>query len=217
MAEDKKAEDTAKDLAGAKPDDTAAETKKPDTDEGAKDSEAKKSEEPVAKVDDKNAKEGGKPAEKSTAKSAEKKPAAEKRPAAKKKKEKPPKLEDKPFNEFMEQHYLPSLKEAMANEGIDDLSLEFAKRKLEVMGQSDSETYWQVQGQWQESGEELRQFNIAFLDEDIKGQKIFTLTENDSKPSTIEQFMGDERRITLGLMVLYTVQRLNGQKWLTRN
>ncbi|MEL7052319.1 MAG: DUF2996 domain-containing protein, partial [Cyanobacteria bacterium J06588_5] len=69
----------------------------------------------------------------------------------------------------------------------------------------------------QESGEELRQFNIAFLDEDIKGQKIFTLTENDSKPSTIEQFMGDERRITLGLMVLYTVQRLNGQKWLTRN
>ena len=212
MAEDKKAEDTTKDLAGAKPDDTAAETKKPDTDEGLKDAETKKSDEPVAKADDKNAKEGGKPAQKT----ADKKPAAEKKPAAKKK-EKPPKLEDKPFNEFMEQHYLPSLKEAMEKEGIDDLSLEFAKRKIEVMGQSDSEAYWQVQGQWKESGEELRRFNIAFLDEDIKGQKVFTLTENDAKPSTIEQFMGDERRITLGLMVLYTVQRLNGQKWLTRN
>ncbi|MEL6938022.1 MAG: DUF2996 domain-containing protein [Cyanobacteria bacterium J06598_1] len=160
------------------------------------------------------AKEGGKPAAKPADKSAAK--AAEKKPAAKKK-EKPPKLEDKPFNEFMEQHYLPSLKEAMAKEGIEDLNLAFAKRKLEVMGQSDSEAYWQVQGAWEEAGEGQRKFNIAFIDEDIKGQKVFTLTENDAKPSTIEQFMGDERRITLGLMVLYTLQRLNGQKWLTRN
>ncbi|MFK8181878.1 MAG: DUF2996 domain-containing protein [Phormidesmis sp.] len=144
------------------------------------------------------------------------KPAADKKPAAKKK-EKPPKLEDKPFNEFMEQHYLPSLKEAMANQGIDDLSLEFAKRKIDAMGISDSEPYWQVQGQWEESGEGQRQFNIAFLDEDIKGQKVFSLTSNGALPSTIEQFMGDERRITLGLMVGYTLQRLNGQKWLTRN
>ncbi|MEL6777380.1 MAG: DUF2996 domain-containing protein [Cyanobacteria bacterium J06597_16] len=142
--------------------------------------------------------------------------AAAKKPAAKKK-EKPPKLEDKPFEEFMEQHYLPSLKEAMAKEGIDDLSLEFAKRKIEVMGQTDGEPYWQVQGEWEEDGEGQRRFNIAFIDEDIKGQKVFTLTANGAKPSTIEQFMGDERRITLGLMVGYTVQRLNGQKWLTRN
>lgn len=142
--------------------------------------------------------------------------AADKKPAAKKK-EKPPKLEDKPFEEFMEQHYLPSLKEAMAKEGVDGLTVEFAKRQIEVMGQSDSEPYWQVQGQWEEEGEGERQFNIAFIDEDIKGQKVFTLTSNGAKPSTIEQFMGDERRITLDLMVGYTVQRLNGQKWLTRN
>lgn len=141
---------------------------------------------------------------------------AEGKPAAKKK-EKPPKLEDKPFAEFMEQHYLPSLKEAMAKEGIDELSLEFAKRKIEVMGQNDTEPYWQVQGKWEEEGEGERAFNIAFIDEDIKGQKVFTLTANGAKPSTIEQFMGDERRITLGLLVGYTVQRLNGQKWLTRN
>ncbi|MEL6352527.1 MAG: DUF2996 domain-containing protein, partial [Cyanobacteria bacterium J06627_28] len=58
---------------------------------------------------------------KPAAKAADKKPAAkaaDKKPAAKKK-EKPPKLEDKPFEEFMEQHYLPSLKEAMAKEGVD--------------------------------------------------------------------------------------------------
>ena len=161
----------------------------------------------TAKAEDKSAE---KTAEKKAAKPAEKKPAA-------KKKEKPPKLEDKPFGEFMEQHYLPSLKEAMASEGIGQLSLDFAKRQLEVMGQSGSEPYWQVQGQWEEPGEGQRQFNIAFIDEDIKGQKVFTLSANGAKPSTIEQFMGDERRITLDLMVLYTLQRLNGQKWLTRN
>lgn len=229
MAEENKSAETAKEAAqetaGAKPEDTVAETRKPDTDKSIEDAEGKKAGEPVAKIDDANAKEGGKPA----AKPADKKPAdkkpADKKPAAKaadkkpaaKKKEKPPKLEDKPFNEFMEQHYLPSLKEAMAKEGIDEVSLEFAKRKFEVMGQTDSEPYWQVQGQWEEEGEGQRQFNIAFIDEDIKGQKVFTLTSNGAKPSTIEQFMGDERRITLGLMVLYTVQRLNGQKWLTRN
>ena len=167
-----------------------------------------------------SAKKADKPAEKKpAAKAADKKPAAkaaEKKPAAKKK-EKPPKLEDTPFEEFMEQLYLPSLKEAMAKEGVDSLTVEFAKRQIEVMGQSDSEPYWQVQGQWEEEGEGERQFNIAFIDEDIKGQKVFTLTSNGAKPSTIEQFMGDERRITLELMVGYTVQRLNGQKWLTRN
>jgi len=209
-AENKSEQNTGNNVVeGAKPDDTKAETRKPDADaKSVEAAEGKKSGEPVAKVK----KDADKPADKAAAK-----PAAEKKPAAKKKKEKPPKLEDKPFNEFMEQHYLPSLKEAMAKEGIDELSLEFAKRKIEVMGQSDNDDYWQVQGAWEAAGEGQRQFNIAFLDEDIKGQKVFTLTANGAKPSTIEQFMGDERRITLGLMVLYTIQRLNGQKWLTRN
>lgn len=154
--------------------------------------------------------------EEKAAKPAAKADGAKSKPAAKAK-EKPPKPEDKPFSEFMEQHYLPSLKKAMAEEGIDDLTVEFAKRKLEVIGQTDSEPYWQVQGNWEEPGEGKRQFNIAFIDEDITGQKVFTLAANGAKPSTIEQFMGDERRINLGLMVLYTLQRLNGQKWLTRN
>ncbi|EDX86216.1 hypothetical protein S7335_3919 [Synechococcus sp. PCC 7335] len=212
---------------GAKPKDTVAETAKPDADaKNLEQSDDKKSGEPVAKVKEdsgETAKAGNQPAGKTVGSGGSaKKPAAkseaksgDKKPAAKKKK--PPKLEDKPFNEFMEQHYLPSLKEAMAKEGIEELNLEFAKRKLEVMGQSGGDPYWQVQGQWTEAGEGDRQFNIAFIDEDISGQKVFTLTSNGAVPSTVEQFMGDERRITLDLMVLYTLQRLNGQKWLTRN
>ena len=212
----------------AKPEDTVAESAKPDADaKGLEQSDDKKSDEPIAKVkensEDTTAKAGNQPAGKTAGSSGSaKKPAAksesksgDKKPAAKKKK--PPKLEDKPFNEFMEQHYLPSLKEAMAKEGIEELNLEFAKRKLEVMGQRGDAPYWQVQGQWTEAGEGDRQFNIAFIDEDISGQKVFTLTSNGAVPSTVEQFMGDERRITLDLMVLYTLQRLNGQKWLTRN
>ena len=246
MAEQNKSDKNAENIVeGAKPEDTVAETAKPDADaKEVEQADDKQADEPVAKVEkkseeksseDKAEEKSGKKADssgdKSEAKSADdkKKAAAksedksetksdgDKKKAAAKKKEKPPKVEDKPFNEFMEQHYLPSLKEAMAKEGIDDLNLEFAKRKLEVIGQSGNDDYWQVQGDWEEPGEGQRQFNIAFMEEDIKGQKVFTLTANGAKPSTIEQFMGDERRITLDLMVLYTLQRLNGQKWLTRN
>ena len=226
MAEENKSENAENDIIeGAKPEDTVAETAKPDADaKGLEASEDKQVNEPVAQItEEKKSAEkkpsgnqpAGKTAGNAKANTPAAKPAGEKKPAAKK--EKPPKLEDKPFNEFMEQHYLPSLKQAMAEEGIDDLNLEFAKRKLEVMGQSGDDDYWQVKGDWEEPGEGQRQFNIAFIDEDISGQKVFTLTSNGAKPSTIEQFMGDERRITLDLMVLYTLQRLNGQKWLTRN
>jgi len=134
--------------------------------------------------------------------------------APKAKKAKPPKLEDKPFDEFIQQHFLPQVESALKAEGLDDITLSFEQKPLEVVGAPNSESCWQVVGHW-ESGQ--RQFNIGFLDETITGQKVFSYSDGGAKPSTIEQFMGDERRITLDLMVLYTIQRLNGQKWLTRN
>jgi hypothetical protein len=142
------------------------------------------------------------------------KPSAAKATGEKPKKEKPPKIEDKPFQEFIEQHYLPSLEQALKQEGIESLSLSFEKTPLAVVGAPAADPYWQVVGKWQEN---QRQFNVAFLSEDISGQKVFSCAANGAKASTIEQFMGDERRVTLDLLVLYTVQRLNGQKWLTGN
>ena len=139
--------------------------------------------------------------------------AAKAKPAAKAKKAKPPKLEDKPFSEFMEQHFMPALDNALSQEGIADMKLTFAQEKLPVSGAGD-EACWQVIGNWQNGD---RQFNLYFLDEDIKGNKAFSCATTGSAPSIIESFMIDERRVTLDLMVLYTVQRLNGQKWLTRN
>ncbi|MGB3208973.1 MAG: DUF2996 domain-containing protein, partial [Crinalium sp.] len=37
------------------------------------------------------------------------------------------------------------------------------------------------------------------------------------KPSTLEPFLIDERKVTLDLMVFGVIQRLNAQKWLVRN
>ncbi len=130
------------------------------------------------------------------------------------KKEKPPAVEDKPFTEFMEQHFIPSLRDALTKQGLEDINLEFTKSKLPMVGASSQGECWQTIGNWQNG---LRQFNLYFLEENIKGPKAFSCTTNGNQASTIESFMIDERKVTLDLMVLYTLQRLNGQKWLMRN
>lgn len=135
------------------------------------------------------------------------------KPAAKAaKKEKAPALEDKPFAEFIQQDYLPALKKALTSEGVQDLDLTFAKQKVPIAGYSQDEC-WQVMGRWQNG---LRQFNLYFPEEDIQGQRAFSCNEG-SKPSTLEPFLIDERKVNLDLMVFGVTQRLNGQKWLTRN
>ncbi len=133
---------------------------------------------------------------------------------AKPKKAKPPKLEDKPFGEFMEQHFTPALIEALKDEGVADIELMFTKQAIPIQGASSSEQCWQVVGKWLSGN---RQFNLYFIEENITGQKAFSSATDGNQPSTIESFMIDERRVTLDLMVLYTVQRLNSQKWLSGN
>jgi hypothetical protein len=139
--------------------------------------------------------------------------AAGDKPAAKAaKKEKAPAVEDKPFAEFMQQDYLPAVKKALEDQGVQELELTFAKQKVPIAGLNQDE-YWQVIGRWQNG---LRQFNIYFPDEDIQGKRAFSCNEG-SKPSTLEPFLIDERKITLDLMIYGLVQRLNGQKWLSLN
>jgi hypothetical protein len=139
-------------------------------------------------------------------------PTPEAKPAAKK--EKAPAIEDKPFTEFMEQHFTPALKKELNEQGLKDVVLSFVKEKMSIPGANSDDTCWQVIGTWK-SGQ--RQFKLYFPEENINGQKAFSYALNGQIPSTIESFMIDERKITLDLMLLYTLQRLNGQKWLTRN
>lgn len=135
------------------------------------------------------------------------------KPAKPPKKEKPPALEDKPFAEFINQNFLPALQQTLEKVGISDLDLKFEKRRLPIAALGDGEC-WQVIGRWQ-GGQ--RQFNIVFSKEDIQAPKFFTWADNGAQPTLLESFMIDERKVNLDLMLLYTVQRLNGQKWLVMN
>lgn len=132
------------------------------------------------------------------------------KPAAKK--EKAPAVEDKPFAEFMQQHYLPSLQKALTTQGAPEVDLKFEKQKVAISGY-DAQECWQIRGSLDKG---LRQFNVYFPQEDIQGQRAFSCNEG-SKPSTLESFLIDERKVTLDLLVFGVIQRLNGQKWLARN
>lgn len=129
------------------------------------------------------------------------------------KKEKPPALEDKPFQEFINQDFLPGLTQMLAKVGIPDVKLDFAKRRLPIAALGEGE-YWQVMGHFK--GDQ-RQFSIIFSKEDIQAAKFFTWADNGAQPTIIESFMIDERKVNLDLLLLYTAQRLNGQKWLVMN
>ncbi|XGB43158.1 MAG: DUF2996 domain-containing protein [Nodosilinea sp. LVE1205-7] len=129
-------------------------------------------------------------------------------------KAKPPALEDKPFTEFIQQDLLPSLTTALKEKGAADIQLSFNKRPLSVFGVADADPYWQIQGVCKAGS---REFNVVFTKDNINGPKLFYHCDRGSQPSTIEQFMGDERKVTLDLMVAFLLKRLNGQKWLARN
>ncbi|WP_017317565.1 DUF2996 domain-containing protein [Mastigocladopsis repens] len=152
---------------------------------------------------------GEKPAGAAKAAAAGDKPAAK----ATAKKEKAPAVEDKPFAEFIQQDYLPAVQKAIASVGVQNLQLNFAKQKISITGFETGEECWQITGSWQNG---LRQFNLYFPEEDIQGKKAFSCHEG-KKPSTLESFLIDERKVTLDLLVYGLVQRLNGQKWLGRN
>lgn len=133
--------------------------------------------------------------------------------AAKKKKEKPPKIEDKPFNEFIETHFLPDVQAALNDNGITDMSLKFVETNIPVKG-VESQVCWQIQGSWLNN---KRQFILYFIDATIKGQKAWSFATDGCPHSTLESFMIDEKRVTLALLTSYVLQRLDAQKWLALN
>lgn len=129
------------------------------------------------------------------------------------KKEKPPKVEDKPFGEFVEQHYLPALKDDLSDRGVSDLHLSFVKAPIDMPGLG-GEDCWQVRGVWN-GGD--RQFSVYFLKEDISSNKAFSCTEKGAPAGTLEPFLIDERRMSLDLLVSGVALRLRAQKWIERN
>jgi hypothetical protein len=136
--------------------------------------------------------------------------------AAPAKKEKAPAVEDKALPDFMAQDCLPALQKSLGDKGVAGLDLKFAKQKVAVKGYEAAPECWQVVAQWQVE-KQPRQFNIYFFDENLQGARGFSYSIGNVKPSTMESFRIDERKMSLDLLVSGVLQRLNSQKWLARN
>lgn len=124
-------------------------------------------------------------------------PKAEPKAAKKPKKEA---IEDKPFGEFVHDHFLPALAKAFAEREYQDLELSFVSNQLT--------------GKWDDG---QKQFTLYFPDGDIQGRKAFSESTNGVPASTIEPFLIDERKVSLDLLVFGVIQRINAQKWFGQN
>ena len=99
-------------------------------------------------------------------------------PASAATKEKPPALEDKPFAEFIEAHFIPALTQALTEKGLTDLALQFTQQTLPTQG----ETCWQVKATWQQ-GE--RSFLVGFPEQPSSGTKGLACADGKTKPTSL--------------------------------
>ncbi len=122
---------------------------------------------------------------------------------------KPPKIEDKPFKEFIIQHLIPGLKSSIENKGnpVEDIKLIEGRRP--VVGGNCWMVFCQITDQ--------RRFWLCFNKDSITSDKTILLAESDSEPSIVESFLIDEKKTTLPLLISRVLQRLNGQKWIGMN
>ena len=122
---------------------------------------------------------------------------------------KPPKLEDKPFEEFISKHLIPGLKSSIEDKGISVRDIKLIEGKRPVVGGN----CWMVICEISEQ----RTFWLCFSKEIISSDKTILLAESNSDPSIVESFLIDEKKTTLPLLISRVLQRLNGQKWIGPN
>ncbi len=130
-------------------------------------------------------------------------------PITPKKPPKPPKLEDKPFEEFINNFFIPGLKKSIVEKGttVDEIMLIEGIRPV-VGGRC-----WMVFCKLDED----RKFWLCFNKDVITSDKTILLAESNSDPSIVESFLIDEKKTTLPLLISRVLQRLNGQKWIGEN
>ena len=128
---------------------------------------------------------------------------------APKKPPKPPKLEDKPFEEFVLDHLIPGLKSSIEKKGtfVKDIKLIEGDRPV-VGGRC-----WYVFCEMSEQ----RKFWLCFNNDKITSDKTILLAESNTEPSIVESFLIDEKKTSLSLLISRVLQRLNGQKWIGVN
>tara|TARA_Y100001968_G_C19123582_1_gene603116 strand:+ start:147 stop:602 length:456 start_codon:yes stop_codon:yes gene_type:complete len=122
---------------------------------------------------------------------------------------KPPKLEDKPFNEFITNYFIPGLKKAIIDKGKQVSNIQLLQGARPVVGGQ----CWMVFAEL----EDERKFWLCFNTNLITSDKTILLAESNTAPSIVESFLIDEKKTTLPLLISRVLQRLNGQKWIGAN
>ena len=127
----------------------------------------------------------------------------------KKKTVKPPKIEDKPFDEFINSHLIPGLKSSIENKGISVSDIKLIHGNRPVVGGDCWMVFCEIS--------EQRRFWLCFNKDILTSDKTILLAESNSDPSIVESFLIDEKKTTLPLLISRVLQRLNGQKWIGAN
>ena len=122
---------------------------------------------------------------------------------------KPPKLEDKPFDEFINNHLIPGLKSSIENKGVSVIDIKLIQGSRPVVGGNCWMVFCEIS--------EQRRFWLCFNKEILTSDKTILLAESNSDPSVVESFLIDEKKTTLPLLISRVLQRLNGQKWIGAN
>ena len=120
----------------------------------------------------------------------------------KQKKELP--IEKKPFQEFVNIHLIPALTEEINQRGLKIENINLKNTYRPIAG----DKCWVINCEIKDTCN----FWLSFEKEDISSLKSISLSKPNQKPSIIESFLIDEKRITLKLILSRLLQRLNGQK-----
>ena len=124
------------------------------------------------------------------------------KPIAKPKKEIP--VEKKPFQEFINIHLIPALIEEINQRGLEINNINLTNTNRPIAG----DKCWVINCEIKDTCN----FWLSFEKDDISSLKSISLSKPNQKPSIIESFLIDEKRITLKLIISRVLQRLNGQK-----
>ena len=129
------------------------------------------------------------------------------KPVTKPKKELP--IEKKPFQEFINIHLIPALIEEINLRGLKVNNINLTNTNRPIAG----DKCWVINCEIKDTCN----FWLSFEKEDISSLKSISLSKPNQKPSIIESFLIDEKRITLKLILSRVLQRLNGQKLIGAN
>ena len=124
------------------------------------------------------------------------------KPVTKPKKELP--IEKKPFQEFINIHLIPALMEEINQRGLKVNNINLTNTNRPIAG----DKCWVINCEIKDTCN----FWLSFEKDDISSLKSISLSKPNQKPSIIESFLIDEKRITLKLIISRVLQRLNGQK-----